>query len=192
MFKLFWQKIVIQASKLDICEPTLPRRRKAPKRYEVGTSSGISPTTLEDHYKVIYYETIDTVISCIRNRFEQEGYKMYCKVEQLLLKENLSEEEVDDVLQFYGSDFHKEKLLTQLCLFRTNYPAEKINCIDDIVSLVKQMTVGEKVLMGQVLKLISLVLVMPATNAIGKRSFSAIKVHHVPKQPQYHDGFAHT
>ena len=36
------------------------------------------------------------------------------------------------------------------------------------------MTVGEKVLMGQVLKLIRLVLVMPATNAISERSFSAI------------------
>ena len=100
---------------------------------------------------------------------------MYCKVEQLLLKEYLSEEEVDDVLQFYGSDFHKETLLTQLCLFRTNYPAEKRNCIDDIVSLVKQMTVGEKVLMGQVLKLIRLVLVMPATNAISEIYFSAMR-----------------
>ena len=168
------KKTVIQASKLDIGELTSPKRCKAPKRYEVGTSSGISPTTPEDHYKAIYYETIDTVISSIRNRLEQEGYKMYCKVEQLLLKEKLSKEEVDDVLQFYGSVFHKETLLIQLCLFRTNYPTEKRNCIDDIVSLVKQMTVGEKVLMGQVLKLIRLVLVMPATNAISKISFSAM------------------
>ena len=100
---------------------------------------------------------------------------MYCKVEQLLLKEKLCEEEVDDFLQFYGSDFHKETLLTQLCLFHTNYPAEKRNYIDDIFSLAKQMTVGEKVLMGQVLKLIRLVLVMPSTNAISERFFSAMR-----------------
>ena len=33
MFNLFWQNIIAQASKLDIGEPTLPRRRKAPRRY---------------------------------------------------------------------------------------------------------------------------------------------------------------
>ena len=30
---------------------------------------------------------------------------MYCKVEQLLLKEKVRKKEVDEVLQFYGSDF---------------------------------------------------------------------------------------
>ena len=58
------------------------------------------------------------------------------------------------------------------------------------------MTVGEKVLMGQVLKLIRLVLVMPATNAISEISFSAMQasrhvVHHISKSAQCHDGFAH-
>jgi len=32
MFDLFWQKIVLQANELEIEEPTLPRRRKVPRR----------------------------------------------------------------------------------------------------------------------------------------------------------------
>ena len=84
MFKLFWQKIVMQANALDIEEPTLPRVRKAPRRYEVGSSSGVSPLSPEDHYRTIYYETLDTVIGCIGDRFKQEGYQMYSKLEQML------------------------------------------------------------------------------------------------------------
>ena len=178
MFKLFWQKTVIQANALDIEEPTLPRVRKAPRRYEVGSSSGVSPLSPENHYRTIYYETIDTIIACIGNRFEQEGYQMYSKLEQMLVNDRQSEVDKDEVLKFFGSDFEKATLLTQLHLFHSNYrgySADKRTCIHDIVSLVKDMSVGEKVLIDQVMKLIRLVLVMPATNAISERSFSAMR-----------------
>lgn len=55
---------------------------------------------------------------------------MYCMVEQLLLNEGQSEEEVD---KFYGSDFEKDTFLTQLRLFHTNYPTEKRTCDYDII-----------------------------------------------------------
>lgn len=100
---------------------------------------------------------------------------MYCKVEQLLLKDEQKEEEVDEVLKFYGSDFERQTLLTQLHLFHSNYPGEKRTSIHDIVSIFKDMSVGEKFLMAQVVKPVCLLLVMPATNAISERSFSAMR-----------------
>ena len=175
MFKLFWQKIVTQANTLDIGEPILPRIRKVPRRYEVGSSSGVSALSPESHYRTIYYETVDTVIACISDRFNQEGYQVYSKLEQILVNDGQSEEEIDEVLTFYGSDFQKDTLLPQLHLFHSSYPADKRTCIYDIISLVKDMSVGKKVLMDQVIKLVRLVLVMPATNAISDRSFSAMR-----------------
>ena len=80
MYKLFWQKIITQANELDIAEPTLPRKRKAPRRYEVGVGTGVTPSSPEDHFKAIYYEALDTVIGCIGDRFKQEGYQMYSKL----------------------------------------------------------------------------------------------------------------
>ena len=68
-FKLFWQKTVKQAGELDIGEPVLPRKRKAPKHLEVGSSVGTSSALPEDHYKAIYLEVVDTVTTCITNRF---------------------------------------------------------------------------------------------------------------------------
>ena len=82
MYELFWQKIIMQANELDIAKPTLPRKRKAPRRYEVGDGTGITPSSPEYHYKAIYYETLDTVIGCISDKFKQEGYQMYSKLEQ--------------------------------------------------------------------------------------------------------------
>ena len=169
MFKLFWQKIVTQANTLDIEQPALPRIRKVPRRYEVGSSSGVSALSPESHYRTIYYETIDTVIACISGRFKQEGYH------RTNVSERWTERRRDKVLKFYSSDFQKATLLPQLHLFHSSYPADKRTCIYDIVSLVKDMSVGEKVLMDQVIKLVCLVLVMPATNAISERSFSAMR-----------------
>ncbi len=72
MFKLFWQKTVKQADQLDIGQPALPN---APRCLEVGTSAGSSPTSPEDHYRAIYFEDVDTVSTCIGDRFKQEGYQ---------------------------------------------------------------------------------------------------------------------
>ena len=72
----------------------------------------------------VVFETIDTVICCITDRFEQEGYQMYSEVEQLLMKTERADGEVDEVLKFYGSDFENNTLLTQLRIFHTNYPTE--------------------------------------------------------------------
>ena len=116
MLNLFWQNITGQASELDIGEPTLHRRRKAPRGYEV---SGVIPSSPQNHYQVTYFEAIDTLIGCISDRFEQEGYQMYSKVEQLLVKTEQDSGEVDEVLKFYGSDFEKGSLLAQLHVFCT-------------------------------------------------------------------------
>ena len=102
MFNLFWLKITGQTSEPDIGEPTLDRRRKAPRYYEVGDSSGVTPSSPQDHYRVTYFEAIDTVVGCISDRFEQEGYQMYSKVEQLLVKTKQDSGEVDEVLKFYA------------------------------------------------------------------------------------------
>ena len=133
---------------------------------------GTLPPSPEDDYRSIYFEAIDTVTACIKNRFKQEGCQMYCRVEQLLIEEEQQEEY--EVLKFYGSDFEKETLKTQLSLFHANYPSTARTCIHDVASLVRGMSVGERALMSQVVKIICLLLDMPATNAISERPFSAM------------------
>ena len=56
-----------------------------PRRYDEGSAPSF-PLTVEDHYWPIYFQALDLITSCIDDRFNQPGYKVYEKVETLLLK----------------------------------------------------------------------------------------------------------
>ena len=68
------------AEKLEVSEPALPRRREVPKRLDDGTAAHEYPATAEDHFRQIYYEALDLIISCITDRFDQPRYCIYNKV----------------------------------------------------------------------------------------------------------------
>lgn len=65
-------------------EPALPRKKKAPRRIEIGEGTGDFQTTVADHYRAIYFEAMDSVIQCIDDRFDQPGHKMYSGLGTLL------------------------------------------------------------------------------------------------------------
>ncbi len=48
MFKLFWEKICEEVEHFSISPPGLPRRRKAPRRFEEGDAESVFPETPED------------------------------------------------------------------------------------------------------------------------------------------------
>ena len=73
-------------------DPKLPWNRKAPVRHEVGKQDTHHfPETPKDHYRRIYFNAIDTVTQCIAPRFEQEDFKIYLNIQELLLKYFASE-----------------------------------------------------------------------------------------------------
>ena len=78
------------------------------------------------------------------------------------------------LFSFYEDEFDRATLLAQLQLFRTNFPVEQKKTIHDIVSVMQGMSVGERAMLSEVVKLVRLLLVMPAANAVSERSFSAM------------------
>ena len=83
-FQLFWDYLQSRRSKVDVSSPVLPRRRKMPKQFEVGSSTPEYPTTVQDYFRRTYFEALDLVIESIRRRFDQKGYYMLQKLEMLL------------------------------------------------------------------------------------------------------------
>ena len=128
-FQLFWEKTIRDADRLKVNGPSLPRQRKTPRRIESGSTDGYSfPNTPVDHYRRVYYEAIDLITTCINNRFDQPGYKIYCNIQDLLLKAANADDydaELNSkfVTQFYGSDFDGYLLKTQLEVFSTDCAA---------------------------------------------------------------------
>ena len=84
-FSLFWELVKLTASKFDVGDPLLPRRRKVPQRYEVGRAEPEFSSSPEALYKTMYFEALDLVVNCIKARFHQLGYVTYKNLEELLI-----------------------------------------------------------------------------------------------------------
>ena len=69
--------VIEKRCSVDVSEPTLPRRSKVPRQYDIGMSSGHFPANVEDYYRPIYYEAIDTLVQCISKHVDQPGFKVY-------------------------------------------------------------------------------------------------------------------
>ena len=179
MYRLFWGKVCQTASEFEIGDPSLPRRRKRPARYEEGLSSPHFSETPQSHYRQLYYECIDSIVNCIRKRFDQPGYKTYQQMEQLLLKavhgENYSSE-LAAVIEVYKDDLDATRLEIQLDTLRSSLVEDGISMdIHDILKYMKSLSASDKCLLCEVVTLATLILVMPATNALSERSFSQLR-----------------
>ncbi len=84
-FDLFWKRTCTAGEKLNINDSTLPRRRKIPRRLDDRSEQSF-PETVEQHYRIVYFEALDLIIACVFDRFDQPGYKTYSNVQNLLLK----------------------------------------------------------------------------------------------------------
>ena len=121
-FSLFWaQNLQRKTTEIQTIEdPKLPKRRKAPVRHEVGEQDTHHfPETPKDHYRRIYFNAIDTVTQCIATRLEQEDFKIYLDIQELLLKSFASEPcdiELAEVVKMFSEDLDSFRLKGQLLL----------------------------------------------------------------------------
>ena len=141
-FDLFWLKVNQRANCLGIDEPHLPRIHKRPRRFDDGSSEGDHHDNPKSLYRQYYYEAIDLIISCIEDRFNQPGYKVYQTLENLLLKACKSEDfesNLELICRFYKDDFDQDIFRTQLQTFamyfqqvqeRSSDPTKNVNIFD--------------------------------------------------------------
>ena len=69
----FWENCLtyIKSDSNDIQEPLVPRAKKRPRRYDENNSSAHFHQDAKDHYRQRYFEALDTVRNCIKDRFDQ-------------------------------------------------------------------------------------------------------------------------
>ena len=164
-------------------EPQLPRRSKRPRRYDDGLAESEFHDTPKAHFRQHYFEALDLAVNCIKDRFDQPGYKVYSNLEQLLLKTIEGEDitaELEFVCDFYKDDLNDNLLQTQLLTFRTEFQRAHSNLttkpdIFDIKDYFHSLSGAQRALLSQVSTVLELILVMPATNATSERSFSALR-----------------
>ena len=53
---------------------------------DIGTGDSTFAESVQDHYRIIYYEALDLIVNCITSSFQQPSYKVYCNLQNFLLK----------------------------------------------------------------------------------------------------------
>ena len=178
MYDLFWQKVTKMANDLEVDPPTLPRSHKRPKRYEDGSSSSHTHHTPQDYFRSMYFEALDLITNSITDRFDQPDFQTYAKLQELLLKAGKKEaydDEYSFVCSFYGDDINPSRLKIQLELLGTNFTDRRSNDItlQSLIEFFESSAHQEH--LSEVLVVLKLILVVPATNATSERSFSSLR-----------------
>ena len=163
--------------------PVLPRKRRAPQRFEIGSGEGSHSETVEDHYRHQYYEALDIAITSITTRFDQPGYAMYKNLESLLVcaaNGQDCDEYFDHVTSLYKDDFDRALLSAQLQNLRTWFADREPRTtgtvsLGECVAFLQGLSLAQKSFFSEVCQLARLILVMPATNAVSERCFSTMR-----------------
>lgn len=176
-FDLFWTNVMQLREEKGVDEPVLPRKRKVPARFEEGSAVGHHPDTPQDLYRRDYFECLDLIVACIRDRFDQPGYRILKNLENLLLKATRSEDydsELEFVLDYYKDDLQPSILRTQLELLASTF-TEQTPTLKEIWDHFKDLSLAQRDIMSEVCVVIKLLMVMPATNAVSERSASGVR-----------------
>ena len=142
----------------------LRKKRKASQRIEddyIHSSIGFFHKKFEDFARQIYFEVLDLLINAIKNRFEQEDYKRYIILENLLLKCAKNESyvyELETVFNNY-SEFQREQLSKKLEQFSTASRQVEEKDFPSLLDLVKQRNTYKNAHISQVIELFKLILV---------------------------------
>ena len=178
-FDKFWNQLVNGVSQLDVEEPTLPRKRKMPKRFDEVAFHHFYETP-KDLYRRTYFEAYDNVIQGIKKRFQQKDFLIYRNIQDIFLNAIIgkdSAQQLKVVCDVFKNDLNSSNLQVQLEQF-PNLFQDKSNCSVD--TLVEVLSIfgknkSQKVLLADVLELTRHFLVMPATDASSERAFSGMR-----------------
>ena len=136
----------------------------------------------KDLYHRYYFEALDLALEAIRDRFDQDGYHTYKNLQDVLLKAARGlayDPELKAVLDFYRSDFNQSQLEIQLqhltAHFKDLGDSQKNMSFKDVCEYLKSLPKCRCSFYSQVVVLVTLILVIPATNAGSERCFSALQ-----------------
>ena len=123
------------------------------------------------------------LVQCISDRFDQPGFKVYSNLEAILLKGGKGfnyDAELASVKNLYKEDFHTQVLKTQLLLLNSHLEKSFSDpSLIDILTYLRSLRASSTFL-SEVVKIVILILVAPATNATSERSFPALRSQNLP------------
>ena len=182
-FNMFYDTILKKAKEFPfVSEPSLPRKRRAPNYSVLQYVEGYNaeggeyhPDSPRDHFRQIYLQAIDVLVTSIKDRFNQPSFLAYERLESFLLK-GLRDEDISGefsyLQQMYSSDVNVEQLKVEMDVLKVIMKGENPECFDDILKHLKSLKSEERELIVNIVQLCKILIVNPSTSATAERTFS--------------------
>ena len=165
-FTTCWTLVTQEAGNQQVSAPTLPRRRRAGARLDQGRAAPEYHTTPCSWYRQHYYETLDTVMGTIRERFtgsKQDGLAKCEAVSGLLLQAMQPNVDAKDLLAkvlnlqtFYPRGFPDGQQLTahlRLLSMFLGDAHQQTNTVGEILTSTRGLSTAAKSTCQEAIKL---------------------------------------
>ena len=135
------------------------------------------PTTPEQYFRQQYFENLDLVIS-IKDRLNQPAFTAFLKMEQLLLNiilDNNYEDELAYVFNVYKDDIDPMQVQMEAFSMSTMFQGSNCKIFSDILDILEHLESlhpTKCALMPNLLTIVHLILINPATSWTPESSFS--------------------
>ena len=114
------------------------------------------------------------MVTSLKKRFDQPCFKAYENSESLLLK-SLSNESIENKIEYvkcvYKGDLDVDHLVVELQLLKAICQNENFICFEDVRQHMQNHPTEDFILIPNVIIIIKLVAVNPATSATAERAF---------------------
>ena len=179
-FDAFYMNVLSQASSKTE-PPSLPRARKAPRRYDPGQDPH-RYSVPKDRYRHIFFESLEVVCGEVERRFEQSDLQLAQEIECLLLSaaDGNVIEITDAVSKFIEDDIDKSRLSIQLPMVQDMIKTAMDGSIKKTTNL---RTIAQamdksnifKNMLSEIDKLLKIYFTIPITSATAERGFSSLR-----------------
>lgn len=188
--KLFFDTISKKAADHTFLnKPELPRKRKRPnyrsiieymqiEGYTDNDDNAHHPKTPEDYFREHYFDSLDLIISSIKDRFNQPAFVAFLKMEQLLLNiisDNNYDNELEYVLNTYKDDIDPVQIRTEAFSVSTMFRETSCTNFSDVFEHIQSLPPTKLTLIPNIVTIIQLILINPATSCTPERSFSTAR-----------------
>ena len=173
-----------------ICESILPRKRKSPNykslndffivEGEPSKAQLYFPSSSKEHYRAIFFKVLYLIINSIQSRFDQPIFKVFLNLESLLIQAatptgNIDVPTLASIHEMYGDEIDMDVFGVEANVFRAIMSNCRVGCFKDVYNKIKTCPESEKELIPNIMRIIKLLLINPATSCSPERSFSTAR-----------------
>ena len=175
-----WESCKYGCNLLLLEEPAAPRARRPPRRIDGGSQPAV--LSVENHFKLVFYEFLDTITGTVTERMNQKGMQLYTTIENSLIAAGNGQLSADEtnasvtaICSHFKDNLNHRKLLQAFEDLPGLMDGKPVTTLQDIITKLVELGAAKR-LYAQLVCLVTLLLVvvMPPTSATAKRSFSSL------------------